>query len=459
MSHQLLIKDCSLVTFFNDGYNAIKILENIDLLVEDGTIRTMDRNIEADCETIDAEGKLAVPGFVNGRSRCLASKMTKAIAEDLKFDLYGNTPLYTRVNPFLNIALEILDDEQLEGLLALALYEAIDSGTTTLFEHCSLRELPIFLAQCEKAGIRTVAAPMLMDRYTFPTADAWGIFDDGLEPVDEDGIIAENVRLVEQYMHNERVRAIIGLGSADTVKESLLRKAAEKAARLECGLMVPLNETLHEREVCQTRWGLLPTEFLHKNHVLHRYTLAGGNQYTSHADRVILKHTDTQAVICPLQSMLDAQTSPFIDFLIDDVPTIVGSGRCSVDMTQHIFAAVVNGKLESGKRYQMRAQDAFYAVTVGGGRAMQMPIGELEVGCKADIILIDLHSPKFNPLAMPVKELVYNLRAEDVSDVIIQGEIRKRNGRVLGADPEKLVKDAEAAMDLVWKQARTTGVL
>lgn len=243
------------------------------------------------------------------------------------------------------------------------------------------------------------------------------------------------------------------------MKESLLRKAAEKAARLECGLMVPLNETLHEREVCQTRWGLLPTEFLHKNHVLHRYTLAGGNQYTSHADRVILKHTDTQAVICPLQSMLDAQTSPFIDFLIDDVPTIVGSGRCSVDMTQHIFAAVVNGKLESGKRYQMRAQDAFYAVTVGGGRAMQMPIGELEVGCKADIILIDLHSPKFHPLAMPVKELVYNLRAEDVSDVIIQGEIRKRNGRVLGADPEKLVKDAEAAMDLVWKQARTTGVL
>lgn len=40
MSHQLLIKDCSLVTFFNDGYNAIKILENIDLLVEDGTILT-----------------------------------------------------------------------------------------------------------------------------------------------------------------------------------------------------------------------------------------------------------------------------------------------------------------------------------------------------------------------------------------------------------------------------------
>ena len=38
MSHQLLIKDCSLVTFFNDGYNAIKILENIDLLVEENVM-------------------------------------------------------------------------------------------------------------------------------------------------------------------------------------------------------------------------------------------------------------------------------------------------------------------------------------------------------------------------------------------------------------------------------------
>lgn len=46
---------------------------------------------------------------------------------------------------------------------------------------------------------------MLMDRYTFPTADAWGIFDDGLEPVDEDGIIAENVRLVEQYIHSNKI--------------------------------------------------------------------------------------------------------------------------------------------------------------------------------------------------------------------------------------------------------------
>lgn len=80
-----------------------------------------------------------------------------------------------------------------------------------------------------------------------------------------------------------------------------------------------------------------------------------------------------------------------------------------------------------------------------------------KVDCTAPVL--DLTERRELRAVVHGKELVYNLRAEDVSDVIIQGEIRKRNGRVLGADPEKLVKDAEAAMDLVWKQARTTGVL
>lgn len=431
MSHQLLIKDCSLVTFFNDGYNAIKILENIDLLVEDGTIRTMDRNIEADCETIDAEGKLAVPGFVNGRSRCLASKMTKAIAEDLKFDLYGNTPLYTRVNPFLNIALEILDDEQLEGLLALALYEAIDSGTTTLFEHCSLRELPIFLAQCEKAGIRTVAAPMLMDRYTFPTADAWGIFDDGLEPVDEDGIIAENVRLVEQYMH-----------VAQSPRET--------------------------RQVMQ-RYGKRPVELLDELGYLDRRLHTAHITETTAAERALLAERGVSMALCTGSiGIINGEIPPAQDYMA--LAGRVGLGtdqapgnNCNNLFNEMKFTSILH-KVKNTDPTSFPAWKVLRMATIEAAQCMGMEesVGSLRAGKKADVVLVALDTPAMSPvLAWPVRNivpnLVYSASGSEVDTVLIDGAFVVENGRMRTIDEDAEIKRANRCAQLLCQRLEATG--
>ena len=67
MSGQLLIKNCLMTTFFNDGYNATKILQDVDILIQDGKIMRIDKGIrpKGECKTIDGTGKLAAPGFVN----------------------------------------------------------------------------------------------------------------------------------------------------------------------------------------------------------------------------------------------------------------------------------------------------------------------------------------------------------------------------------------------------------
>ncbi len=458
MDNPLLIKKATLATFFNDGYNAIKIMES-DILIQNGVIEKIGRDIEADCLSIDGTGKLACPGLVNGRSRSLASRLSKGIAEDLKFDRYDNTPLYTRVNPLINIALTVLDSDELKSILELALYEAIDSGTTTLFEHCTSRDLPLFLELCEQYGLRTVAAPMLMSRRTLPEADAWGNFDDLIEAVDEAALIAWNRGLVETYRDNERVQAAMGLASADLLTENLMLETAKAAEETNGIIMVPLNETRRERKNCQDRFGLTPVEVLRKAHVLHEKTLVGGNAYTTPEDRRILKSMSCKAVACQYQAFLDAQIAPFIDFLIDDIPTIIGTGRCSVNMLEQLRISAISGKLETGKRYQMRSQDAFYAATTGGGRALKMNIGELEEGYKGDVNLIDWGNPSFHPLVMPVNELVYNTRSSDISEVIVGGKVIKQNGKVLGINSRDTVERAEKAMEKVWTHARNTGVL
>ncbi len=138
---ELLIKNCTKATFFNDGYNAVNFLQNADILIKDNYIVRIDKNIERDCAVIDGTNLLAIPGLIDGASSCLTSKISHVLCEDIDFGRFGDTPIYARINPLINIALKNLDSCQLKSILELAIYEAAQSGTTTLIERCSPKEL------------------------------------------------------------------------------------------------------------------------------------------------------------------------------------------------------------------------------------------------------------------------------------------------------------------------------
>lgn len=141
---ELLIKNCTKATFFNDGYNAVNFLQNADILIKDNYIVRIDKNIERDCAVIDGTNLLAIPGLIDGASSCLTSKISHVLCEDIDFGRFGDTPIYARINPLINIALKNLDSCQLKSILELAIYEAAQSGTTTLIERCSPKELRAF---------------------------------------------------------------------------------------------------------------------------------------------------------------------------------------------------------------------------------------------------------------------------------------------------------------------------
>lgn len=459
MSEKLLIQRCMLTTFFNDGYNATKILEDVDILIEGGLIAKIGRDLPAEgARVVSGRGKLAAPGFVNGRSCSLAALVSRSIAADVKCSRFGDTPVYFRVNPFVNIALEVLSDEQLQDLLRLALYSMLDSGTTTVLEQCSRRELPLFLALCEELGLRAVVCPALMSRTRLPETDAWGHCDNELEAVDEEAMVAWNREQVLRTA-GRLARAGMGLGSVETASESLMRRVGRAAFELDCTLMVGVNETRQEREVCFQRYGMSPAQVLHKNHVLHRKTVAGGCQYAGKEDRAALRSAGAAVALCPVETLHDARTAPFLDHQYDGLDILIGSGRAAADMTRQVQALTLAGKLERGLRHQMRAQKTFFAATTGGGQAARLPVGELDEGLPADLLLIDVSRPHYHPFTMPITDLIYETTPADITEVVVNGRLVKENGAVLGLSPDGLVQRAEAAMELVWMRARETGAL
>jgi len=93
------------------------------------------------------------------------------------------------------------------------------------------------------------------------------------------------------------------------------------------------------------------------------------------------------------------------------------------------------------------ADEVLAMATIGGARALNMEheIGSLEVGKKADIILVDLTQPHIRPINNVVNNLVYAAgAARDVETVIVDGRLVVENHRLLTLDEEAILAQAEA---------------
>jgi len=97
--------------------------------------------------------------------------------------------------------------------------------------------------------------------------------------------------------------------------------------------------------------------------------------------------------------------------------------------------------------------------TMGGARAMGLEhaIGSLEVGKKADIVLVDLNSPRIMPVHRAPSALVYNANGGDVDTVIVDGRILMRGKRVLCVDEAALLTKARAACARLFERAGVKG--
>lgn len=92
--------------------------------------------------------------------------------------------------------------------------------------------------------------------------------------------------------------------------------------------------------------------------------------------------------------------------------------------------------------------------TLDGAKALRLgkSIGSLEVGKKADVILVDLSKPHLIPLHSIYANIVYSAHASDVDTVIVDGKILMENRHVKTLDEQAVMERAEkTALDLLTR--------
>jgi 5-methylthioadenosine/S-adenosylhomocysteine deaminase len=102
------------------------------------------------------------------------------------------------------------------------------------------------------------------------------------------------------------------------------------------------------------------------------------------------------------------------------------------------------------------AEEAFRLGTAGGGDVLDLPIGEIAAGRLGDLVALDLGHPSLHPPSALMKNVVYALSPQAITDVWVQGRRVVEGGRITTLDETELLRDVR---DLTrgWGEAAISG--
>lgn len=383
---------------------------------------------------IDARDSLIMPGLINGHTHA-AMTCFRGIADDMELMEWLNRYIFPA-------EARNVDPELAYRGSMLACAEMIRSGTTTF---CDMYIFEDETARAAKeAGVRCLVGEVLFD---FPSPN----FQTPAE-----GLLYTR-KLLEKWAGDSLVRIVVEPHSLYTCSPSLLKDAKALADEFRAPYATHLLENRTEAKQLQEKFGKPAMKFLEEIGFLsERFTAFHCVAMDEKDIRVFADH-GCRAVHNPESNMkLASGIAPASAMRKQGIPVGLGTDGCASNNDLNMFGemdtAAKLAKVASLDPTALPALDALRMATCEGARALGLEheTGSLEVGKKADIIIIGLNKPHLTPLYNEYSQIVYATEGADVDTVFI-------NGKIVMRDRKLLTIDEQAAMDRVREIAVRVG--
>jgi len=151
--------------------------------------------------------------------------------------------------------------------------------------------------------------------------------------------------------------------------------------------------------------------------------------------------------ISPVSKLIDAGVNMSLG-------TDGAASNNNLDMVEEMKIAALLQKVNNMDSTVLPSEKVFEMATIGGARALglQDEIGTIEVGKKADLVLLDMNTPHLTPFRHPMSHLVYAANGSDVDTVICNGEILMQDKELKVLNEAEVIKLAgDAAEELLSK--------
>ena len=421
-----------------------RVLTDHAVLIEDGMItRVASRNeIKSnDATTIDATGKVILPGFINAHMHfysTLVRGLGKAKPSGNFREVLEN--LWWRLDKKLS-----LEDTYYSALLMAI--SAIRAGTTTIIDHhASPGMVRGSLDEIAKAVLETGLRASLC--YELSDRDGEEVAQAGLE---------ENERFI-RYCHEQKsdfLKAMFGLHASFTLSDETLEKAADIAHRLNSGFHVHVAEAQSDQNATVNLTGMRVVERFHKHGILSPRSIAVHCVHVTDEEMDLLAASDTIVVHNPQSNMNNAVgIADIVKMSSKGIVVGLGTDAMTINMMEELRVALwaqhllhINpsiGFMETINTLYMNNRRI-------ANRFWDLNLGEIRDNAAADIVLIDYEPPTPLNDATVWGHLLFGLSQSTVDTTIAGGRILMQNRRLmLDIDEREINAKAREAAEKLW---------
>lgn len=427
----LLIKNINIIPMdgVNDSIENSNIYIEADKIIHIGDLR---EDIEVS-RIINGTNKVAMPGLVNSHTH-LGMSLLRNYADDL--------PLHDWLTKKIWPIEANLTGEDIYWGSLLSMVEMIESGTTSFCDMYFFMEL--VGKGLEESGMRGVLTRGLIE-----------------EPDNPNRKLNETRELYNQFhgKGNGRIKVMVAPHAPYTCSPDFLVKTIELAKELNTGIHIHLSETKKEVEDSYKLYGKSPIKHVYDLGLLDLHTIAAHCVHVDDADIELMVEKNVYPVNNPTSNFkLASGFAPIDRMLKRGLKVALGtdgsSSNNNLNMFEEIHLAAIINKAVNEDAVSVPAHTALEMATINGAKALawDKEIGSLEVGKKADLILIDTDKSHFYPRHNLISAMAYSAQGSDVDTVIVNGKIIMENRIIRTLDVEKIKFMAEkVGQDLIMR--------
>lgn len=380
-----------------------------------------------------------IPGFVQTHIH-LCQTLFRGLADDLQLLDW----LQYRIFPYENVH----DKNSLRASVKVGINELLRGGTTCILDMGTLRHQEVIFEELINSGLRAFAGNCLIDQNDlFPQFKS-----NTKEQIDYTYHLAKEFHNRE----NERIKFGFAPRFVLSCSEELLKESFNLKKDF-FGSVYHTHSSENKNEIAEVRkrFGKENIEYFYSISTIDDHSVFAHCIHTTEEEIKLMKESGLRVAHCPSSNLkLASGIANIPRYLQEGISVSLGAdgAPCNNNLsaiTEMRLAALIQKPIHGAT--SMDAKTVFKLATIEGAKALHLQdeIGSIEIGKKADIVLINLNSP-FNSFVGDensiYSDIVYSSGINNIHSVIVEGKWLVKDYQSLVYDESEIIKEANSEL-------------